>query len=442
MQLRNPFVSHKTLAVFLATIILLELAHGIELIALFPLYLSSVMHEGADVVGATLSSFLVADIVTRTPAGTGADRWGRKPLLVTGVLLSAAPLLVMPRVESPSLFLALNALNGIGAGCVWPAIYAAVADSYERERYGLVLGVVNMVMLGGIAIGPIVGGLLLSRVSYASAFNVCLAIVVLALALVLFFVRTPRSRQDDGTPLPGPQVWNTLVRRVNPTLVRLLVVGLLLALALGMMLPLVSLFGRDVLRISPDVFALVLIPPGIITAALIVPAGHWADRRGRYTPLVAGLGLMAIPFAGAPLSVDPIAVSAGATLAGIGYALLVPAWNALVMDWVPSSARGLFLGAVAAAQGIGLAVGPSVGGLLWARVNVYAPFEAAAALLAAAIGLSVWDARMVRAAGAPGLHDSRAGEALERQSFDTLGSRNASARDPGLEGRDANHDEV
>ena len=386
--------THKTFTILLATIILMEIAHGIELIALFPLYLSSTMREGADVIGVTLSTYLVADILTRTPAGWAADRWARKPVLLVGILLSALPLLLMPRVESPALFLALNAVNGIGAGFTWPAIYAAVADAYGRERYGLVLGIINMVMLGGIALGPIAGGFLLSRETYHAAFTSCFLIVTLAFVLVIAFVREQRAAR--ATPQAESLLWRTLAEQMNATLRRLLVIGLLLTLAIGLMLPLISLFGRDVLHLAPDQFALILIPPGIITAALIIPAGHWADRRGRYTPLIVGLVLIAIPFAGAPFSIEPLVVSAGATLAGIGYALLVPAWNALVMDWVPENARGLFLGAVATAQGIGLAVGPSLGGALWERVGVYAPFEAAALFLGCAAALTLWDARGAR----------------------------------------------
>ena len=66
--------------VLLGVIVLMELAHGIELIALFPLYLHDRMHEGADVIGITLSTYLVADILTRTPAGWGADRWARRSM--------------------------------------------------------------------------------------------------------------------------------------------------------------------------------------------------------------------------------------------------------------------------------------------------------------------------------------------------------------------------
>ncbi|MGE5265724.1 MAG: MFS transporter, partial [Acidobacteriota bacterium] len=90
---------------------------------------------------------------------------------------------------------------------------------------------------------------------------------------------------------------------------------------------------------------------------------------------------------------DPLIVSAGATLAGIGYALLAPAWNALVMDWIPSTARGFFLGAVATVQGIGFAVGPSLGGVLWERMGVYAPFEVAAVFLGIGVAILLRGAR-------------------------------------------------
>src|SRR5712692_10143688 len=81
--------AHKTFAVLLATIVLMEIAHGIELIALFPLYLHDAMHEGADGIGVTLSTYLISDILIRTPAGWGADRFARKPMLVIGILFSA-----------------------------------------------------------------------------------------------------------------------------------------------------------------------------------------------------------------------------------------------------------------------------------------------------------------------------------------------------------------
>ena len=97
--------------------------------------------------------------------------------------------------------------------------------------------------------------------------------------------------------------------------------------------------------------------------------------------MLLGLCLIAIPFSCAAISTQPLIVSAGAMVAALGYALFVPAWNALVMDWIPEQNRGLFLGAVATVQGIGFAAGPVIGGKLF-EMNAYAPFWMAGALLA------------------------------------------------------------
>lgn len=139
----------------------MEIVHGIEAMALFPLYLTEVLSSSVTLVGAVISTYLIVDVVTRTPAGWLADRWGRKPILLWGILLSIAPLPLMMVVQSPRTFLLLSGLNGLGAGCIWPAIYAGVADTYQRSQRGLIMGLLSTVMLGGLAMGPISGNLLL-----------------------------------------------------------------------------------------------------------------------------------------------------------------------------------------------------------------------------------------------------------------------------------------
>jgi DHA1 family multidrug resistance protein-like MFS transporter len=137
----------------------MEIVHGIEAMALLPLYLTEVLGSSVTLVGAVISTYLIVDIVTRTPAGWFADRWGRKPVLLFGIILSIMPLIFMMRVVTAHSFLLLNGFNGVGTGCIWPAIYAGVADTYRRGRRGLIMGVLSTVMLGGLALGPVNGNL-------------------------------------------------------------------------------------------------------------------------------------------------------------------------------------------------------------------------------------------------------------------------------------------
>jgi len=376
---------NRNLGVFLVAIVLMEIVHGIEAMALFPLYLTEVLGSSVTVVGAVISTYLVVDIATRTPAGWLADKWGRKAVLVGGILLSILPLTLMLRVADPRTFLLLNALNGLGAGCIWPAVYAGVADTYRRSERGLIMGVLSTVMLGGLALGPITGNILLGLTSYRAGFLTCIALVGIVLVFVLSLARETRetAQQSDAPPV------GDYLRSLTGELIHLGSIALLLTVSLAFLLPIISLYGSEILGVDNITMGLMLAVPGVITALALLPAGHLADRIGRKPPIVVGLALLTLCYACAPVTTNLLVVAAGATCAGLGYALAVPAWNALAMDRIPVAGRGLLLGAVATVQGAGLAVGPVVGGYLWEHIHPYAPFAAGAVLLFAATMLSL-----------------------------------------------------
>ncbi len=377
--------ANRNLAVILLAIVLMEIVHGIQAMALFPLYLTEVLGSSVTVVGAVISAYLIVDVVTRTPAGWLADRWGRKTILLMGVALSVPPLVLMMGARSSSTFLLLNALNGLGAGCIWPAIYATVADTYRRSERGLIMGLLSTVMLGGLALGPISGNLLLGLTSYRATFLICIGLVCLVFILVLVFARETRVAEQ----LHAATVDRDHLGSLTGELVLLGSIALLLTVSLAFLLPIISLYGAEVLRVDKVTMGLMLAIPGTVTALALLPAGYLADRLGRKPPIVAGLALLTLCYAGAPTTTNLLVVTAGATCAGLGYALAVPAWNALAMDRIPTESRGLLLGAVATVQGAGLAIGPIIGGLLWEQVHPYAPFVAGALLLFAATLLSL-----------------------------------------------------
>lgn len=381
----SPLRGNRNLGVFLVAIVLMEIVHGIETMALFPLYLTEVLGSSVTVVGAVISTYLVVDIATRTPAGWLADRWGRKAVLVGGILLSILPLTLMLRVQDSRTFLLLNASNGLGAGCIWPAVYAGVADTYRRSERGLIMGVLSTVMLGGLALGPITGNILLGLTSYRAGFLTCIALVGVVLVIVVSLARETRETAPHSDVLPV----GDYLRSLSGELLHLGSIALLLTVSLALLLPIISLYGSEILGVTKITMGLILAVPGVITALALLPAGHLADRIGRKPPIVAGLALLTVCYTCAPATTNLLVVAAGATCAGLGYALAVPAWNALAMDRIPAAGRGLLLGAVATVQGAGLAVGPVIGGYLWEHIHPYAPFAAGALLLLTATLLSL-----------------------------------------------------
>ena len=115
--------AHKSFAVLLATIVLIELAHGIEIVTLLPLLLTRQLGQGETFVGLVASVYLLVDtLLTRTPAGLLADRWGRKGPLMLSILWFSLFAFLSGFSTSYAMLFALRALFGLG---LWNALLAA-----------------------------------------------------------------------------------------------------------------------------------------------------------------------------------------------------------------------------------------------------------------------------------------------------------------------------
>jgi DHA2 family multidrug resistance protein-like MFS transporter len=130
-------------------------------------------------------------------AGILADRIGRKITLIVGLAIFGVASLASAYAQSPNQLIGARALMGLGAAAVMPAtlsIIANVFDPKERPRaIGIWAGAVGL----GVAIGPIVGGLLLEHFWYGSVFLINVPVVIIGIVLLLTLV--PESRD----PKPG-----------------------------------------------------------------------------------------------------------------------------------------------------------------------------------------------------------------------------------------------
>ncbi len=367
----------RTALAVVLTIALLEIVHGIEEIALLPSYFAGPLGLGPGVIGFVVSSYLVTDLIFRTPAGWLTDRLGRRRVLLIGIVITAAVIPPMAFAREAWQLFVLNALNGVGAGTMWPAVYALMADAYPPGKRGVAMSVVNLFMVGGLASGPIIGNLVIGSLSHLLAFGVCFVLTLLALITALFVLREPAHtmRQDEETA-------DEALQRGSLALVALATV--LVSFGIALLLPIINLFGEQVLELGPVGLAGLLAVPALVTAVALPFSGVFADRVGRMLPLRLGLIVMALPFALSPLSTQPAVAALGATVAGLGYAMVAPSINALLLDYLPSASRGLSAGLIVAVQGVGIALGPAAGGVLYEQVGPYSPLFVTAAMLLAA----------------------------------------------------------
>jgi EmrB/QacA subfamily drug resistance transporter len=149
----------------------------------------------------TVSAYTVVMASLLLFAGSMADRLGRKRTLATGLgVFSLASLLcsLAPTVE---LLVAFRVLQGIGASMLNPVAMSIITNTFTdpRERAQAV-GVWGAVFGASMALGPIVGGALVSTAGWQSIFLINIPLGLAAIVLTLRFVpesRTPSPRRFD-----------------------------------------------------------------------------------------------------------------------------------------------------------------------------------------------------------------------------------------------------
>ena len=151
--------------------------------ATVPLFAAAAFGAGPQAAGLALAVFAAGNAAALSFSGRLADSVGRRPMMVSGLLVAALATAGIGATHDLPWFLAASALAGVGSGLFGPAQQAAVADVIGSERSGgKVLAIYQMTSDVGAIVGPVVAGLLADRLGFGWAFGVTGGIMLVAAA--------------------------------------------------------------------------------------------------------------------------------------------------------------------------------------------------------------------------------------------------------------------
>ncbi|WP_211280710.1 MFS transporter [Mycobacterium arosiense] len=131
-------------------------------------------------------------------AGSLADRYGRRPALMIGLLGFAVTSVVGALANSTGALVAARFSMGVFAALIFPTTLSIITHTFaDRRQRATALGGWGAVVGAGVAAGPVTGGLLLEHFSWGSVFWALVPLALLAAVLTFFLV--PESR-DPGVP--------------------------------------------------------------------------------------------------------------------------------------------------------------------------------------------------------------------------------------------------
>jgi EmrB/QacA subfamily drug resistance transporter len=155
---------------------------------------------GLEVYGWVGAAYLLASTATMPVYGKLADRIGRKPVLLLGLLLFMAGSLACGLATTIGQLIAFRALQGLGAGAVQPTVLTVVGDLYPPAERGRIQAFFSAIWgFAGVS-GPLLGGAIVASASWRWVFLLNLPFG-LAAAAVLIFAYREAERARASTPL-------------------------------------------------------------------------------------------------------------------------------------------------------------------------------------------------------------------------------------------------
>lgn len=344
---------------------------GLALCAALPALSTSITHVALPTLATAFDApfgdvrwvvlaYLLSSTLSVVAAGRIADRHGRRPVLMAGVLVFVAGSAACALAPTLPLLVAARALQGLGAAAMLALAVAAVGDAVPRTQAGRAMGLIGTVSAAGTALGPGLGAALLAAGGWPAVFWVPLPAALLAFGLV---ARTLPAGPRRTAAAAGP-LWQAPALRAGLAMNALVAAVMMASLVVG---PFYLAQGQ---RLGTAAIGLVMTVAPAVAALAGLPAGRWVDRVGAAPATAAGLAAMALACAGLVAAPRGWGVVIGyalplALLAG-GYALFQAANQTAVMAGVPAERRGVVSGWMTVARHAGF-----VGGA-WGLAALYA----------------------------------------------------------------------
>ena len=381
------------------------------LLPVMPLYFTE---HGVDIalLGVVIAAWPAARLFTEPLFGALADRTARVPLMVLGLVVAGTSVGAMAIFTAPVAFIALRALSGLGTAMYDPAARGYLNDAAPTGRTGEVFGLYNAAQMGGIILGPAIGGLGTALVGGYEFVLVLTALTTFAAAIAVAVrvpeLRGPRARSTPAggslSAFPGDLVPDLADRPGAPSTSAGLAAPAPVSLrnrfiAAAIIVNLAGYFGGGVYETIWALFVtdngggvglvgLTFVTFGLVTIVASPLGGRIVDRRGPFPFIVIGLLVMAVTMVLYPWAPDPLLYIPMVAIEAVGWAFLGPATYAIIARGTPVGRSSTAQGVLGAAGTVGTIAAALATGVM-AASNLDLPFYVGSAVVVLLLGLTL-----------------------------------------------------
>jgi MFS family permease len=333
------------------------------------LYVTSHFNVGMTEVGIVFAVFAISSVVGSVFGGAMTDRFGRKSMLLFGLITSALSSLAMGFINDFRLFYLIAGLVGLLSNTAGPAQQAMVADLLPEEKRSQGFSVIRVIANLAITIGPLIGGLMASY-SFILLF-ISDAILSTITALIVFFsipeTKPELSGEEEDTLMQSLGGYGDILR--DWLFVVYVIVSIMIVTVYMQMNSSLPVYLRDVHGVTTKQFGYIL----SLNAGLVVFFQFWITRKiSRYKPMfliAIGSLLYAIGYAMYGFVSTYVLFLVAMVIITIGEMINAPTSQSIVANIAPVDMRGRYMAIFGLSWAISASIGPLLAGLVMDNFN-------------------------------------------------------------------------
>jgi DHA1 family tetracycline resistance protein-like MFS transporter len=370
--------SRARLGVIFLTVLIDLIGFGIVL-PILPMYAQKFGAHGIG-YGALIFVFSAMQFLATAILGRVSDRIGRRPILLTTMVINAAGYILFAFAPSYWWLFVARVISGLASGNI-SAAQAYVADITTPAERSRGMGMIGAAFGIGFVLGPLIGGLADHYIGHLAP-----GLIAAGLSIINFFSASAILREslahEHRTTRPLFDLGHMLEALGRSQLRPLMLVWLLAPLSFSAYTVVLALHTAKVFSWGGKDLGLLFVVIGAI-AALVQGFlyGRIERRTGARVLLIVGLFGMAVSIVAVPYLHSSLAVYAWTVPLAFTNSLFSPAASGLVSIYADPTEQGTILGAAQAFAALGRTFSPLAAGLSYDRFGSLTSFLAAGAVM-------------------------------------------------------------
>jgi MFS family permease len=358
---------------------------GTLLFPFFSLYITDKFNVGMTQAGMVLGTFSAFGLVGSMIGGALTDKFGRKSLIIIGLIFSAISTLTLGLVNDFALLIPLAVVIGLLSNFAGPARQAMIADLLPEEKRQEGFGILRVVVNMSWIIGPVLGGFIANR-SYFMLF--VLDAVISCIVALLFFIYIPETKpeissEESESILKTFAGYGTVLRDL--AYVAFLVVSMLMGIVYQQMYNTLSVYLRDSHGLDPQSYGFLMTSSAITVILFQFQTTRLIKKRPAFLMMGLGTFFYMIGFGMFGFVGVYWLFATAIVIITIGEMIIMPTSSALVANFAPEDMRGRYMAGYGLSWSIPAVIGPSAAGMIIDNYNPNLLWYIGAAICAFAI---------------------------------------------------------